>query len=221
MGSRGDRRGRKGGGDGKDYSGSPVEFVCEMLGGEPYSKQEEVLRSVAESRRTSVVGCNGSGKDWAAARAVLWWLHTRSPSKAVVTGPTSRQVDHIVWNEIRHAYAGSEGRLKGPDVQDVAVRGGRSDVCDRVRDELALQPAGVSFAEPAGGHNRGPRGQRRRHGRSSPAESCEAADDGQPVHVGGGVLRLAPLAPGLYQTVRISASDTPNVAEQGAWWSPG
>ena len=59
-------RGRRGGGDGKDYSGSPVEFVCEMLGGEPYSKQEEVLRSVAESRRTSVVGCNGSGKDWAA-----------------------------------------------------------------------------------------------------------------------------------------------------------
>ena len=111
--TRGERRDRKGGGDGKDYSESPVEFVCEMLGGEPYSKQEEVLRSVAESRRTSVVGCNGSGKDWAAARAVLWWLHTRTPSKAVVTGPTSRQVDHIVWNEIRHAYAGSEGRLKG------------------------------------------------------------------------------------------------------------
>ena len=85
---------------------------------------------------------------------------------------------------------------RGPDVQDVAVRGGRSDVCDRVRDELAVQPAGVSFAEPAGGHNRGSRGQRRRHGRSSPAESCEAADDGQPVHVGGGVLRFAPFAPG-------------------------
>ena len=27
-------RGRRGGGDGKDYSGLPVEFVCEMLGGE-------------------------------------------------------------------------------------------------------------------------------------------------------------------------------------------
>ena len=111
--TRGERRDRRGGGDGKDYSGSPVEFVCEMLGDEPYSKQEEVLRSVAASRRTSVVGCNGSGKDWAAARAVLWWLHTRSPSKAVVTGPTSRQVDHIVWNEIRQAHAGSGGRLGG------------------------------------------------------------------------------------------------------------
>ena len=92
---------------------SPLEFVKETLGGEPYLKQEEVLMGVLESRRTSVVGCNGSGKDWAAARAVLWWLHTRSPSKAVVTGPTSRQVDRIVWNEIRSAYAGAKRRLRG------------------------------------------------------------------------------------------------------------
>ena len=91
----------------------PVEFVREALGGKPYLKQEEVLTGVLESRRTSVVGCNGSGKDWAAARAVLWWLHTRSPAKAVVTGPTSRQVDRIVWNEIRSACAGAKRRLRG------------------------------------------------------------------------------------------------------------
>ena len=135
MGSRGDRRGRKGGGDGKDYS----EFACgvrlrEVLGGEPYSKQEDVLRGVAESRRTSVVGCNGSGKDWAAARAVLWWLHTRSPSKAVVTGPTSRQVDHIVWNEIRHAYAGSAGRLKGRMFKTSRYEVDDRTFANRVRD---------------------------------------------------------------------------------------
>ena len=58
-------------------------------------------------------GLQRVGQGLAAARAVLWWLHTRTPSKAVVTGPTSRQVDHIVWNEIRHAYTGSEGRLGG------------------------------------------------------------------------------------------------------------
>ena len=98
---------------GEDYPASPVDFVRQTLGDEPYSKQEEMLMGVLESRRTSVVGCNGSGKDWAAARAVLWWLHTRSPAKAVVTGPTSRQVDRIVWNEIRYAYAGANGRLRG------------------------------------------------------------------------------------------------------------
>ena len=70
---------------------------------------------MARGRRVSVVGCNGSGKDWAAARAVLWWIHSRSPAKVIVTGPTSRQVDDIVWNEIRTAYAqmpeGVRGRM--------------------------------------------------------------------------------------------------------------
>ena len=83
----------------------PVKFVRELLREQPYDKQEEILRAVAKSRRASVVGCNGSGKDWAAARAVLWWIHSRSPAKAIVTGPTSRQVDDIVWNEIRYAYS--------------------------------------------------------------------------------------------------------------------
>ena len=67
--------------------------------------------AIARSRRVSVVGCNGSGKDWAAARAVLWWMHSRSPAKAIVTGPTTRQVDDIVWNEIRAAYSQAPDRL--------------------------------------------------------------------------------------------------------------
>ena len=60
-----------------------------------------------------MVGCNASGKDWAAARVVLWWLHSRAPAKAIVTGPTTRQVDDIVWNEIRFAYSQAQDRLQG------------------------------------------------------------------------------------------------------------
>ena len=60
-----------------------------------------------------MVGCNASGKDWAAARVVLWWLHSRSPAKAIVTGPTTRQVDDIAWNEIRFAYSQAQDRLQG------------------------------------------------------------------------------------------------------------
>ena len=84
-----------------------------VLGERPYDKQVEMLRAVANRRRVSVVGCNASGKDWAAARIVLWWLHSRAPAKAIVTGPTSRQVDEIVWHEIRTAYSGAEGKLDG------------------------------------------------------------------------------------------------------------
>ena len=91
----------------------PVTFVREVLAEEPYDKQEEILSAVPRSRRVSVVGCNGSGKDWAAARAVLWWMHSRSPAKAIVTGPSTRQVDEIVWNELRWAYNRAADRLGG------------------------------------------------------------------------------------------------------------
>ena len=93
--------------------GDPVTFVQEVLKERPYDKQIEILKAAAQSRRISVVGCNGSGKDWAAARAVLWWVHSRSPAKAIVTGPTTRQVDDIVWNEIRAAYGQAPDRFPG------------------------------------------------------------------------------------------------------------
>ncbi len=91
----------------------PAAFVQEVLQEKPYDKQIEILRAVPRSRRVSVVGCNGSGKDWAAARVVLWWLQARSPAKAIVTGPTSRQVDDILWNEIRAAYSQAASKLRG------------------------------------------------------------------------------------------------------------
>ena len=48
------------------YAGGALKFVKEVLGEKPYNKQEEILRAVGRNRRVSVVGCNGSGKDWSA-----------------------------------------------------------------------------------------------------------------------------------------------------------
>ena len=213
-------RGRRGGGDGKDYSGLPVEFVREMLGDEPYSKQEDVLRGVAESRRTSVVGCNGSGKDWAAARAVLWWLHTRTPSKAVVTGPTSRQVDHIVWNEIRHAYAGSAGRLGGR-----MFKTSRYEVDDRT---FAIGFATNSPYNLQGFHSPNllvviteahavSDGDMDGLRRLNPARLLMT---GNPFTSAGAFYDSHHLRRELYRRVRIGASDTPNV-EAGRVVVPG
>ncbi len=97
------------------YANDPVGFLTDVLGdaGAPYSKQAQMLEALVDHRRVSVVGANGSGKDWTAGRAVLWWLETRPESKAVVMGPTQRQVEEIVWQEMREAYAGAEGRLSG------------------------------------------------------------------------------------------------------------
>ena len=98
-----------------EYAADPVGFVTHVLpeGGVPYSKQAEVLSALAADRRVTVVGCNASGKDWAAARAVLWWIETRERSKAIVTGPTQRQVEDVIWREMRVAYAMAGQALHG------------------------------------------------------------------------------------------------------------
>ena len=93
---------------------SALEFVEGMLKERPYPKQEEILRLVdSKAWRISVVGCNGSGKDWTTARIVLWWVHRYSPAKAIVTGPTLRQVEDIVWNEVRAAHGKAADRMPG------------------------------------------------------------------------------------------------------------
>ncbi len=95
------------------YERDAAGFFKKVLKAEPYDKQVEMLDAVSQKRRVSVVGCNGSGKDWTAGRVVLWWMHTRSPSKAVVTGPTTRQVNDIVWSELRRAFQEAGGSLDG------------------------------------------------------------------------------------------------------------
>lgn len=91
---------------------SPSFFFEEILGEHPYLKQIEIVEALKDHSRVSVVGCNSSGKDWAAGRALLWWLHSRRPSKVLVYGPTHRQVNDIVFNEVRAAFRSSR-RIDG------------------------------------------------------------------------------------------------------------
>ena len=94
---------------------SALEFVEGTLEEEPYEKQKDILRLMdSDTRRISVVGCNGSGKDWTTARIALWWVHRYSPAMAVITGPTMRQVEDIVWNELRAAHAKAADKF--PDI---------------------------------------------------------------------------------------------------------
>ena len=97
------------------YANDPVGFLTDVLGdaGAPYSKQAEILEALVDHRRVTVVGANGSGKDWAAGRVVVWWEETHPEGKAIVMGPTQRQVEEIIWPEMSEAYAAAEGRLSG------------------------------------------------------------------------------------------------------------
>ena len=205
---------------GEDVGLGPVQFVRRTLGETPYDKQREILRAVSLHRRVSVVGCHGSGKDWAAARAALWWVTAHYPAKAIVTGPTERQVDDIVWNEMRTAHARAGAGL-----------GGRMFKTPRYEVDEQAFALGFSTSSP---YNL--------QGFHSPnllvvvTEAHAVAEE----HVDA-LSRLNPdrlllvgnaySVPGafydshhskrwLYRTIRISAFDTPNVS-RGWEWAPG
>ena len=97
------------------FRDDPAGFIAHALpnAGTPYPKQIEMLDLVANHRRISIVGCNGSGKDWAAARIILWWLETRPAAKVVVLAPTQRQIEYILWPEIATAVANADVPLSG------------------------------------------------------------------------------------------------------------
>lgn len=93
----------------------PEWFIDSILGKEAYSKQIDMCDAVmSDEPRISVVGCNGSGKDWCTGSVIIpQWMRTRWPAKVVVIGPTHRQVSDIVFNELRGAFKSARYPLGG------------------------------------------------------------------------------------------------------------
>ena len=79
----------------------PVSFVTDRLGATPWLKQREILNALAEHDYVAVRSCNGSGKTYIAAHAVVWWLMSHEEAVVITTAPTERQVGKLLWREIR------------------------------------------------------------------------------------------------------------------------
>jgi hypothetical protein len=80
-----------------------------------WGKQAEILRLLKHSKRTAVRSCNGSGKTFVAAAAVIWWLmaNEHKSALAITTAPTQRQVTNLLWREIRSIYFKSAALIGG------------------------------------------------------------------------------------------------------------
>lgn len=81
----------------------PVWFADEVLGAFLWSKQREIAWSVRDNRRTAVRACHGPGKTYVAAVLALWFLHLPR-SRVVTTAPTWRQIEKLLWHEIRQQH---------------------------------------------------------------------------------------------------------------------
>jgi hypothetical protein len=102
-------------GEFRDQLGSidPVIWVELTLGEHLWSKQRQIARAVRDHRRVAVRSAQDVGKSMVAARLACWWIATHALGEAfvVTTAPTFKQVQAVLWREMRHAH--NLGKLAG------------------------------------------------------------------------------------------------------------
>ena len=203
-------------------SESPLRFASDILGVELWSKQAEVLRAVERERRVAVKSGNGLGKDFTAAVAALWYVHAHDPAIVLSTAPTFRQVRHVLWRQIHRLYRGASGALGGRMLDtrweladDRYALGLSADDADQFQgfhceNMFVVVDEAEGVAEPI-------------------YEAVEAVMTsanasllliGNPTTSSGGFHRAFHRERGIYETITISALESPNV-EQGRIVVPG
>lgn len=96
-----------------DYLADPLPWFRDVLGCTLYPKQQDMVLAVRDNDQVSAVGCNSSGKDWTSARIALWWMATHEFSKVLITAPSTRQINDVIWKELRAAYLSAKRDLGG------------------------------------------------------------------------------------------------------------
>jgi hypothetical protein len=66
----------------------PALFARIVLGADLWKTQREILTAVGQHSRVAVKACHASGKSYAIAIAVLWWLTAHRDGIVVTTAPT-------------------------------------------------------------------------------------------------------------------------------------
>lgn len=80
-------------------------FYCKaVLGDTLWKIQIDIMDAIRDYSRVTVKSCHASGKSFVAARIALNFLHAFTNSIVLTTAPTFRQVEDILWQEIRSAF---------------------------------------------------------------------------------------------------------------------
>lgn len=95
----------------------PVDWIADRLGERPWSRQQEIARSVVDHRYTAVQSAHGVGKSYIASRLIAWWVsvHPLGSAFAIATAPTGDQIGAIMFRELGAAQrrGGLPGEITG------------------------------------------------------------------------------------------------------------
>lgn len=86
------------------YQDDPVSFARDILGIDPWEKQIEVLEAVRDCKTVAVPSGQKTGKSMTAAILALWFYCSFPDARVVFTSTTSKQVDGILWRELRKLH---------------------------------------------------------------------------------------------------------------------
>ena len=89
------------------YRDDPVAFAHEVLGIALWAKQVEVIEAIRDNLRVAVASGHKIGKSMSAAIVALWFYASFEDARVVMSSTTSRQVDQILWRELRMLFARS------------------------------------------------------------------------------------------------------------------
>lgn len=79
----------------------PVIFVRDALSVEKIEPwQVEALNSLRDSDRLAIRSGHGVGKSAFLAWAIIWWLMTHIPARAICTANTASQLADVLWGEL-------------------------------------------------------------------------------------------------------------------------
>lgn len=97
------------------WQDDPVGFVSDVLGDTTWGKQDELLESVRDNERTTVPATHAPGKTFIGSRAAAWFIavHPVGTAKVLTTAPKMRQVTQLMWGGQGIRRAHSAGGLPG------------------------------------------------------------------------------------------------------------
>jgi len=100
----------------KEYLTDPVGWARDFLGVYLWSKQAEVAMSLVTDKNVVVKAGHEVGKSFLAGLLICWWVdvHWQLPGGCFVvsTAPSTKQINAIVWREVRRFFNVAEERYK-------------------------------------------------------------------------------------------------------------